>query len=243
MLPLLSKEIRTFFSSISGYLILSIFLIATGLFVWVFPGNSNPLDSGDANLNVLFEMAPWIYLFLIPAVCMRFFAEEKKQGTIELLMTRPISDMGIVLAKYFAGLTIVVFSLLFCLVYYYSVYYLGNPIGNIDSGAFWGSFIGLFLLAGVYVSIGVFASSLTENQIVAFLLALVFCFIFYIGFDYLGEFASLQSLQNSIISMGINQHYRSISRGIVDSRDLLYFIGVIMGFLLLTQTVLKSRKW
>ncbi|WP_101309310.1 gliding motility-associated ABC transporter permease subunit GldF [Labilibaculum manganireducens] len=243
MLPLLSKEIRTFFSSISGYLILSIFLIATGLFVWVFPGNSNPLDSGYANLDVLFEMAPWIYLFLIPAVCMRFFAEEKKQGTIELLMTRPISDMGVVLAKYFAGLAVVTFSLLFCLVYYYSIYYLGSPVGSIDSGAFWGSFIGLFLLAGVYVSIGVFASSLTDNQIVAFLLALVFCFIFFIGFDYIGEINSMQYLQNLIVSMGINEHYRSISRGIVDSRDLLYFIGIIVAFLLLTRTVLKSRKW
>ena len=243
MLPLLSKEIRTFFSSISGYLILSIFLIATGLFVWVFPGNSNPLDSGYANLDVLFEMAPWIYLFLIPAVCMRFFAEEKKQGTIELLMTRPISDMGVVLAKYFAGLAVVTFSLLFCLVYYFSIYYLGSPAGSIDSGAFWGSFIGLFLLAGVYVSIGVFASSLTDNQIVAFLLALVFCFIFFIGFDYIGEINSMQYLQNLIVSMGINEHYRSISRGIVDSRDLLYFIGIITAFLLLTRTVLKSRKW
>lgn len=243
MLPLLRKEIRTFFSSISGYLILSIFLIATGLFVWVFPGNSNPLDTGYANLDVLFEIAPWIYLFLIPAVCMRLFAEEKKQGTLELLMTRPISDMGIVLAKYFAGLAVVLFSLFFCLVYYYSIYYLGNPVGSIDSGAFWGSFIGLFLLAGVYVSIGVFASSITDNQIVAFLLALMFCFVFYIGFDYLGEISSMQSMQSIIVSMGINEHYRSISRGIVDSRDLLYFLGIIIAFILLTKTVLKSRKW
>jgi ABC-2 type transport system permease protein len=243
MRSLLSKEIRTFFSSISGYLILSIFLIATGLFVWVFPGNSNPLDTAYANLDVLFEMAPWIYLFLIPAVCMRLFAEEKKQGTIELLLTRPISDMGIVLAKYFAGLAVVGFSLLFCLVYYFSIYYLGNPVGSVDSGAFWGSFIGLFFLAGIYVSIGVFASSLTSNQIVAFLLALILCFVFYIGFDYIGEVASLELLQGFFISMGINEHYRSISRGIVDSRDLLYFIGVIVAFLLLTRTVLKSRKW
>jgi len=194
-------------------------------------------------LDVLFEMAPWIYLFLIPAVCMRLFAEEKKQGTIELLMIRPISEMGIVLAKYFAGLLVVVFSLLFCLVYYISIYYLGNPVGSIDSGAFFGSFIGLFLLAGVYVSIGVFASSITDNQIIAFLLASVCCFVFYIGFDYLSEMSSMQAMQSMLISMGINEHYRSISRGIVDSRDLLYFIGVIAAFLMITRTVLKSRKW
>ncbi len=243
MLSLLRKEIRTFFSSLTGYFILSIFLIATGLFVWVFPGNSNPLETGYANLDVLFEMAPWIYLFLIPAVCMRLFAEERKQGTIELLLTRPISDIGIVMAKYFAGLLVVAFSLVFCLVYYYSIYHLGNPVGSVDSGAFWGSFIGLFLLAAVYVSIGVFASSVTDNQIVAFLLALIFCFFFYIGFDYLADLSSFQSAQSFVISMGINEHYRSISRGIIDSRDLLYFFGIIITFLLMTRTVLQSRKW
>lgn len=243
MLPLLIKEVRSFFSSLTGYLILAIFLIATGLFVWVFPGNSNPLETGYANLDVLFEMAPWIYLFLIPAVCMRLFAEEKKQGTIELLLTRPVSDMGIVMAKYLAGLIVVVFSLFFCLVYYYSIYYLGNPVGSIDSGGFWGSFIGLFLLAAVYVAIGVFASSITDNQIVAFLLSLAFCFICYIGFDYMAEVSGMKSIQSTVISLGINEHYRSISKGVVDSRDLLYFVGMAGVFLLSTRTVLKSRKW
>lgn len=243
MLSLLRKEMRTFFSSLTGYFILSIFLIATGLFVWVFPSNSNPLDTGYANLDVLFEIAPWIYLFLVPAVCMRLFAEERKQGTIELLLTRPISDMGIVMAKYLAGLLVLAFTLLFCLVYYYSIYYLGSPVGNVDSGAFWGSFIGLFLLAAVYVSIGVFASSLTDNQVVAFLLALLFCFFFYIGFDYLGDLKRLESIQTFIISMGIKEHYRSISRGIIDSRDLLYFFGIVFSFLTMTRTVLQSRKW
>lgn len=243
MLPLLIKEIRTFFSSLTGYLIISIFLITTGLFVWVFPGDSNPLDTGYANLDVLFEIAPWIYLFLIPSVCMRLFADERKQGTIELLFTRPISDMGIVLAKYFAALFVVAISLVFCLVYYFSIFQLGSPVGSIDSGAFWGSFIGLFLLAGVYASIGVFASSITDNQIIAFLLALAFCFAFYIGFDYVGQMSSLQSIQSFIFSLGINEHYRSISRGIVDSRDLLYFIGISLAFLLGTKTVLQSRNW
>lgn len=243
MLPLLIKEFRTFFSSLTGYLILSVFLIATGLFVWVFPGSSNPLDSAYANLNVLFEIAPWIYLFLIPAVCMRSFADEKKQGTIELVYTRPISETGIILAKYFAALLVVVVSLLFCLVYYFSIYNLGSPVGSIDSAAFWGSFIGLFLLAGVYVAIGVFCSSITENQIVAFLFALALSFLLFTGFDYLAELNYFQNMQTTIYSLGINEHYRSLSKGVVDSRDVIYFAGVIVAFLMITKTVLKSRKW
>ncbi|NOU59485.1 gliding motility-associated ABC transporter permease subunit GldF [Marinifilum caeruleilacunae] len=243
MLALLTKEFRSFFSSLTGYLILSVFLIATGLFVWVFPGSNNPLDSGYANLNVLFEMSPWIYLFLIPAVCMRLFADEKKQGTIELVYTRPIKEGEIVLAKYFAALLVIAVSLLFCLVYYFSVYYLGSPAGSIDSGAFWGSIIGLFLLAAVYVAIGVFSSSVTDNQIVAFLLAVVLCFLIYIGFDYLAELNLFQNMQSDIYNLGIQEHYKSISRGVLDSRDLIYFIGVIVAFLLITRTVLKSRKW
>nr|WP_320120468.1 gliding motility-associated ABC transporter permease subunit GldF [uncultured Marinifilum sp.] len=243
MLPLLIKEFRTFFSSLTGYLILSVFLIATGLFVWVFPGPSNPLDSAYANLNVLFEIAPWIYLFLIPAVCMRSFADEKKQGTIELVYTRPISETGIILAKYFAALLVVVVSLLFCLVYYFSIYNLGSPVGSIDSAAFWGSFIGLFLLAGVYVAIGVFCSSITENQIVAFLFALALSFLLFTGFDYLAELNYFQNMQTTIYSLGINEHYRSLSKGVVDSRDVIYFAGVIVAFLMITKTVLKSRKW
>lgn len=243
MFTLLSKEFRSFFNSISGYLIISIFLLATGLFAWVFPGNTNVLDGGYANLDTLFEMAPWVYLFLIPALCMRLFTDEKKSGTIELLLTRPISDFKIVLAKFFAALLLVVFSLLFCLIYFLSVYYLGKPVGSIDVGAFWGSFLGLFFLAVGYVSLAVFAGSLTDNQIIAFLLSLVLCFSFYIGFDYLSELLMFQGLQSEIINMGINEHYRSLSRGVIDSRDVSYFIGLSLCFLFATRTVLQSRKW
>jgi ABC-2 type transport system permease protein len=243
MFSLLKKEVRTFFSSITGYLIISVYLIATGLFVWVFPGDANPLDTGYANLDILFEISPWIFLFLIPAVCMRLFADERKQGTIELILTRPLSNSSIVSGKFLAALSVISFALLFNLIYFVSVYYLGKPVGSIDVGAFWGSFTGLFLLAGVYTSIGVFASSITDNQVVAFLFALVFCFVFYIGFDYMAEMALLQKYQSAIYSFGLNDHYKSISRGVVDSRDLLYFIGVIIAFLLATRTVLQSRKW
>ncbi len=243
MFTLLLKEFRSFFSSISGYLIISIFLLATGLFIWVFPGNTNVLDGGYANLDTLFDMAPWIYLFLIPALCMRLFTDERKSGTIELLFTRPISDFKIVLSKFFAALLLVIFSLLFCLIYYLSVYYLGKPVGSIDVGAFWGSFLGLFFLAIGYVSLAVFAGSLTDNQIIAFLLSLVLCFSFYMGFDYLSDLMLFQGLQTEVINLGINEHYRSLSRGVVDSRDVSYFICLSLCFLFATRTVLQSRKW
>lgn len=243
MLTLLLKEFRSFFNSISGYLIISIFLLATGLFIWVFPGNTNVLDGGYANLDTLFDMAPWIYLFLIPALCMRLFTDEKKSGTIELLLTRPISDFRIVLSKFLAALLLVAFSLLFCLVYYLSVYYLGKPVGSIDVGAFWGSYLGLFFLAVGYVSIAVFAGSLTDNQIIAFLLSLVLCFSFYMGFDYLSELLIFQSFQTEIINIGIREHYHSLSRGVVDSRDISYFLGLSLIFLFGTRTVLQSGKW
>jgi len=218
-------------------------LLATGLFVWVFPGNTNVLDGGYANLDTLFEMAPWVYLFLIPALCMRLFTDEKKSGTIELLFTRPISDFKIVISKFFAALLLVIFSLLLCLIYYLSVYYLGKPIGSIDVGAFWGSFLGLFFLAVGYVSLAVFAGSLTDNQIIAFLLSLVLCFSFYMGFDYLSELILFQGFQTEVINIGINEHYRSLSRGVIDSRDVSYFIGLSLCFLFATRTVLQSRKW
>jgi len=243
MLTLLFKEFRSFFNSISGYLIISIFLLATGLFIWIFPGNTNVLDGAYANLDTLFDMAPWIYLFLIPALCMRLFTDEKKSGTIELLLTRPISDFKIVLSKFLAALLLVVFSLLFCLTYYISIYYLGKPVGSIDVGAFWGSFLGLFFLAIGYLSIAVFAGSLTDNQIVAFLLSMVLCFSFYMGFDYLSDLLVFQTIQTEIITIGISEHYRSLSRGVIDSRDVSYFISLALIFLFATRTVLQSRKW
>ena len=243
MYTILIKELQGFFSSLSGYIVILVFLLANGLFFWVFPGEMNILDTGYANLNTLFEMAPWIFLFLVPAVCMRLFADERRSGTMELLLTRPVSDFHIVCAKYLSALLVVLFSLLPTLIYLLSVYYLGSPNGSVDLGATWGSYIGLFLLGAVYSAIGVFASSFTENQVVAFLLALVLCFIFYVGFDYVSELEGVRGIQNQLILCGIQEHYRSISRGILDSRDVVYFFSVISVFLLLCQTVLKSRKW
>lgn len=173
MKPLLMKEFSAFFASVTGYLIIIVFLIILGLFTWVFPGNFNLLDMGYANLDTIFILSPWIFLFLVPAVTMRMFSEERKSGTLDMLITRPISDLTIVWAKFFTGLLLVFVALLPTLLYYITIYYLGNPVGNIDSGATWGSYLGLISLAAIYVSIGLFASSLSDNQIIAFLLGAV----------------------------------------------------------------------
>ncbi len=243
MLTLLKKEITSFFSSVTGYLVVGVFLVLTGLFLWVIPGELNVLFGGYATLDSLFYLAPWLYLFLVPAVTMRLFAEEKRIGTIELLLTQPISELQIVLAKYFAGLLLVLISLLPTLIYYYSVYALGNPVGNIDTGGTNGSYLGLFLLAAIYVGIGVFCSSITDNQIVAFVLAVVLSFVFYFGFNAFADVFHSNVIKNVIVTLGIDSHYQSISRGVVDTRDLVYFLSVIIVFLYSTKTVLASRKW
>jgi ABC-2 type transport system permease protein len=243
MYTLFRKEIRGFFSTLTGYIVIIVFLVINGLFMWVFPGAYNVLDSGYSTLDTLFVIAPWVFLFLAPAVTMRMFADEKKSGTIELLYTRPITDFQIIFAKYLAGLVLVLFSILPALIYFYSVYKLGNPVGNIDTGGTWGSFIGLFFLAAIYVAIGVLSSSFTENQIVAFVLGMLLCFLIYIGFDYLSQLSLFRSIDGFIINLGINEHYKSMSRGVIDSRDMIYFISVIAFFLLVTKTILHSRKW
>jgi len=243
MFTLLKKEINSFFSSITGYIVIIVFLAINSLFMWVFSGNNNIIEGGYATLDSLFSIAPWVFLFLVPAVTMRMFADEKKSGTIEILFTRPLSDFQIIIAKYLAGLILVLFSILPSLVYFYSVYQLGNPVGNIDLGGTWGSYIGLFFLAAIYVAIGILSSAFTENQIIAFISAIFMSFIMYIGFDYLSDLGSLKTIDNLVINLGINEHYKSMSRGVIDSRDMIYFISVIAFFLFITKTVLQSRKW
>lgn len=242
MYSLLKKEITSFFGSLTGYVVVFVFLLTTSLFLWVFPGNFNIPEGGYASLDGLFELAPWVYLFLIPAITMRLFAEEKRLGTMEVLLTRPISVFRIVLAKYLAGLLLVTLSLLPTLVYFYSVYALGNPAGSIDTGGTWGSYIGLFFLAAIYVAIGVFASSLTDNQIFSFILAMGLSFLAYLGFDFAGSMQNSASVQQLFANLGINEHYNSISRGVVDSRDLVYFLVTILLFLYLTSRIIHFNK-
>lgn len=243
MYALLKKEISGFFSTLTGYIVVGVFLLLNGLLLWIFPGNMNILDSGYAALDPFFMLAPWIFLFLVPAVTMRTFAEETRAGTLELLFTRPLSDMEIILSKYFAGVVLVLLSLAPTLLYVLSVYLLGNPPGNADMGGIWGSYIGLIFLTLIYVAIGVFSSSLTSNPIVAFLAGVFLSFILFMGFDFLSSATSLQSLNLLIARIGINEHYASIGRGVLDSRDILYFIIVIVLFLLFTRLKLQSRRW
>jgi ABC-2 type transport system permease protein len=246
MLTLYLKEIRSFLSSLIGYMAIGVFISLIGIFLWVIPsesGGSNILDNGFANIDPLFSIAPWVYLFLIPAITMRSFSEEKKTGTLELLLTRPLSDLQIVLAKYLAGFTLVIVSLLPTLIYYYSVHVLGLPKGNIDTGGMWGSYIGLLFLGAGFVSIGIFASSIAENQVIAFIIALLLCFFCYIGFDYVAQSGVFGKYDALVKYLGINDHYVSMSRGVIDTRDALYFISLIALFNLLTKLVLESRKW
>lgn len=243
MLSLLRKEIGDFLSSLIGYLVIAVFLCAVSLFMWVFPIDMNVLNSGYANLDALFILGPWVFLFLCPAVTMRLFAEEQRTGTIELLLTKPLLDWQIILAKFLAGWILTIIALVPTLVYYYSVYKLGSPEGNLDSGGMWGSYIGLLLLAGAYVAIGVFASSLTNNQIVSFILAVFLCFSAFIGFDSVSSLVPMEWVERLLINLGINSHYTSMSRGVIDTRDLLYFLSLITIFLLFTKTRIESRKW
>ncbi|MFO8235213.1 MAG: gliding motility-associated ABC transporter permease subunit GldF [Bacteroidales bacterium] len=242
MLILLKKELNEFFCSITGYIVVTIFLIATGLFMWVFPGEYNLLDSGYATMETLFTLAPWIFLFLVPAVTMRMIAAEKDSGTMELLLTRPISDMQIVTAKYFSAIILIIIALLPTLIYFISIHYLGNPQGNIDAAGTIGSYIGLFFLAAIYAAIGVFSSSLTNNQIISFLLAVILSFFFYMGFEFLGSMGVFASIDTVVVDLGINAHYQSMSRGVIDTRDIVYFLSIIVLFLYITKLIIQSRK-
>lgn len=236
------KELRSSFSSLIAYVVILVFLVLTGLLLWVFP-QTNILDYGYANIDPLFQLAPYIYLILIPAITMRAFSEEQRAGTLELLFTKPISDWDIILGKYFASLVLVVFALAPTLLYYYTVYELGAPQGNVDTAAVMGSYMGLLLLGAVFTAIGLLASSLTENQIVAFMLSIFLCYFIYDGFASLAAVNLWADSAYLLIQLGIDYHYASISKGLVDSRNVIYFFSVILLLLQLTKLSLSSRKW
>lgn len=242
MLPIYKKELFSYLSSLVAYITIIIFLVVLGLFLWVFP-ESSILEYGYAGLDSLFNIAPFLFMFLIPAITMRSFAEEQKEGTFELLATKPLTDWQIVIGKYLASLTIVLFALIPTLIYYYTVYDLGATRGNIDSGAVIGSYIGLLLLGAAFSAIGIFSSSITKNQIIAFAIAVFLCFFAFSGFDSLSTVLSLQKFDHILVNLGINEHYQSISRGVLDTRDLIYFLSLIALFLLITKTILGGRKW
>lgn len=243
MVSIFFKELNSYFSSLIAYIVIGVFLVILGLVMWVFPDTSL-LNYSYATLDQVFDIAPVIFLFLIPAITMRSFAEEQQSGTIEILATKPISDVEIVAGKFLANFALVIFAILPTLIYYYSVYQLGSPPGNLDSGAIMGSYIGLILLGGVFAAIGIFASALTNNQIVAFIISIFFCFLFYWGFYFFSKLPVFVGRVDDIVQMlGIEYHYLSISKGVIDSRDVVYFLSVILAFLGLTITVLEKRKW
>ena len=243
MIALFKKEINNFFSSVIGYVVIILFLLVNAIFFFGIFGQNNILELGYANMDSFFQNAPYIFLLLIPAITMRSFAEEKSIGTIESLITKPISETKIILAKYFAAIILVIFAILPTFTYYFSLYYMGNPVGNIDTGAVMGSYLGLILLASIYVSIGLFASSVTENQIVSLLSSIALCLIVTVLFNYLGELKRLKAIDLFVMELGVLPHYVSISRGVIDTRDIVYFISANAFFLLCTRTVLQKRKW
>ncbi|WP_445737128.1 gliding motility-associated ABC transporter permease subunit GldF [Mariniflexile sp.] len=231
MLAILKKEINSFFASPIGYLVIAIFLLLNGLFLWLFKGDSNILDYGFADLSAFFLLAPWILIFLISAVTMRSFSDEKKQGTLELLLTKPITHINIVLGKYFGAFVLILMALVPTLLYVYTVYQLGNPVGNLDVGSTLGSYFGLLFLIAAYTAIGVFASTLSDNQIVAFITSVFICLVFYIGFESMADVTS----SNFMEQLGMNTHYKSMSRGVLDTRDIIYFLSITLFFLMLTK--------
>lgn len=242
MRALYLKEIRSFLSSVIGYVFIVIFLITSGIFHWIISYDTNLLDGTEADLIPFFNLSPIIFLILIPSITMRSFAEERRTGTIELLFTRPISDFQIVMAKFLAGVTLVFISLVPTFVYFFTMYYLGSPVGIIDEGATLVSYFGLLMIGAVFVSIGVFASAITSSQIVAFILAMFLCWFFYNGLGLIGSFGTVGGLDKFFKFCGLNYHYDSIQRGVLDTSDLLYFIGMISLFTTASLTVIKSLK-
>ena len=242
MLQVLSKEFNSFLNSLIAYIVMGVFLTSIGLLMWVFPDTS-VLDYGYAEMSTLFSLGPYVFVFLVPAITMKSFAEEKKTGTLELLFTKPLTDWDIILGKYFACFFLVLLSLLPTLIYYFTLSNLGDPKGNIDTPGIIGSYIGLSLLGGVFCSIGILASSITPNQSLAFMVAAFLCYLAYAGFESLALLNVWSSSALMIKQIGLLYHYDSLSKGLIDSRDLVYFISVIALMLLVTRLNLGARSW
>lgn len=242
MRALYLKEINSFLSSIIGYVFIIIYLVASWLFHFVLSYNTNLLEGAESDLIPFFNLSPVIFLVLIPAITMRSIAEERRTGTIELLLTRPISDLQMILAKYFAGVTLLIIAIIPTVAYFLTMYFLGKPVGIIDTGATLTSYIGLVLLGSVFVAIGIFASSLTSSQIVAFIMAMFLCWLIYDGFNLLGDFSQFGNMDYVIRYLSIAEHYESIQKGVVETNDIVYFLSIIVLFIFASLTVVKTLK-
>lgn len=236
---LAKKEITLFFSSLIAYLVIAIFIVSTGLFIWVFPGNL--LEGGFSDLTPFFEIVPYLFFFLVPAITMRSLSEEFKLGTYELLLSRPILPWHLVSGKFLGAFVLLIVALLPTLIYYVTVIVLGDPPGNIDHAATWGSYIGLLFLGISFTSIGILASAISPNQIVSFLIGAFLSFIWFFGFEFLAELPQLYHVNDWILQIGLLEHYRSLSKGIVDSKDLFYFLSFAFFHLFVTVKLLQNR--
>lgn len=235
------KEINSFFASPIGFLVIGIFLVINSLFLFVFKGEFNILDNGFADLSPFFVLSPWVFLFLVPAVTMRSFSEERKQGTLEILLTKPLTEMQLIMGKFLGAFTLIFLALLPTLFFVYTIWQLGNPIGNIDLAATIGAYIGLLFMAATFTAIGVFASTLSQNQIVAFIIAVLLCLLMLYGFDAISNL-NLFGNQFPIETLGLQYHFNSVSRGVIDTRNLVYFVSVSLIFLMFTKINLKQIK-
>jgi ABC-2 type transport system permease protein len=242
VIQIVAKEFNSFLNSLIAYIVIGVFLTGMGLLMWVFPETS-VLEYGYADMDTLFSLGPYVFIFLIPAITMRSFAEEKKSGTMELLLAKPLTDWDIILGKFLASFLLVLVALLPTLIYYFSISSLGNPAGNIDTPGVIGSYIGLALLGGVFCSVGIVASSITSNQIVAFILAAFLCFILFTGFESMAALNIWSANALVIKQFGILYHYDALSKGLIDSRNIIYFVSVGALMLLFTKTILSARSW
>lgn len=240
MISIAKKELRQFFSSLTGYITIILFLLVTGFFLF-FLKDTNVFDFGYATLNQFFDLAPWVFLFLIPALSMRSFADEFKTGTFEILQTKPLTRWQIVMGKYFAVIIVIIITLLPTLLYVYTIYTLAAA-GGIDTGGIIGSYIGLLFLSGVFAAISLWCSSITSNAVVAFLSGAFACLILYFGFNAISKLPVFAGNADYYLEMaGIDFHYRSISRGVIDTRDIVYFLSIIFLFLFSTQKILSKK--
>jgi ABC-2 type transport system permease protein len=243
MYSIFLKEIKGYFSSLVGFVVILVVLLICGLFMWVLP-STNMLDYGFLSLDKFFAFAPWVLLFLIPAITMRMFPDEWKSGTIEILLTKPITEMQLILGKYFASLALVAMALLPTIIYIFSMTFLASKGHHMDTGGILGSYIGLLFLAASFCAIGVFASALTSSQILGFLLSLVACMFFYFGFEAISSIPAFANGADFVLSnIGLQSHYFNISRGVIDTRDVIYFASIVVIFLLATQIMIKKRNW
>ncbi len=242
MKAILIKELNSFFSTPIGYLVITVYLVINGLFLWVFDGGFNILQAGFADLNSYFFLAPWIFIFLISAITMKSFSDEINSGTIEILRTKPLTNWQIVLGKYFGALTLVIIAIIPTLIYVYSIYQLGNPVGNIALGTTFGSFAGLLFLASAYTAIGIFSSTLSKNQIISFLIATCIALFLFYGFEAIASYAVLGDYDYTVKNFGMNEHFNSISKGVIDTRDIVYFVSVTFFFLVLTKFRIQHEK-